>query len=236
MAALWSVAASACVGWAGDPVAVRDELSVLRPSEPGTYRLVGTARDSRTGATRRVVETYSVQPYFTRDGRQHQITDVRDSEGMSRTWETVFRPTGAYRLREAAGEASWRWEPPVLTTAAPLHAGRTWTSESTATLPDLAGTRRATSLTARSEVVDTASVTVGGTRLFAFVIEADVTTTVTDTNRVTGEATTFVTRTEGRTWFATGPMRVVKSSGTTTVDGHADGRYAITREVEIEAL
>lgn len=238
-ASLWALTGTACVvlGGGGSP-AVRDEVATLRPTEAGTYRMVGAERDSRTDETRRVVETYSVDPEFTRAGHDHQITRYRDSSGAERTWETTFRPTGAYRLHESAGTASWDWEPPLLTIAAPLRMGRTWVVQSTATLPDLGGTRRLTSVTARSEVVDTTTVSVGGERVFVLVIDATVSTSVTDTSRVDRKSETFVTRTAARTWFSPEHMRVVKSSGTTTVKGGGDGEeeYVVVRRVQLERL
>ncbi len=203
--------------------------------------MVGTERDSRTGATRRVVETYSVQPTFARDGADHQITELVDADGTLRRWETAFRTAGAYRLREAVGDASWDWAPALRSTAVPLRVGRSWTARSGAALPDLGGTQRIASVRSRSEVVDTGTVVVGGKRVFAFVIEARVTTSVADTDRVTRKVTTFVTRTTGRTWFGPKYMRVVRSAVTTTVKrqgagAEADREYTLVRTVQLEKL
>ena len=203
--------------------------------------MVGTERDSRTGATRRVVERYSVQPAFARDGADHQITELIDADGTSRRWETAFRAAGAYRLREAVADASWDWAPALRSTALPLRVGRSWTARSRAALADLAGTRRVATVRSRSQVVDTATVVVGGTRVFAFVIEARVTTSVTDTDRVTRKVTTFVTRMNGRSWFAPKYMRVVKSAVTTAVKrkgtgDEADREYVLVRRVQLERL
>ena len=235
-AALSWLATSACVGWSGGgPTALRDEVEVLRPTQAGTYRMVGTERDSRTGELRRVVETYTVDPHFTRAGSAHQLTELRDTGGAARTWETAFRPGGAFRLRETADGASWDWDPPLRTTAAPLRVGTVWRASSTARFPDLAGTRRTSRVGARSEVVDTATIDVGGRSLFTLVVDSRVRTTVTDTDRVTRRVATFVTTVAVRTWFSPRHMRVVRSAGTTTVKGR-DGGYTLTRRVEVDDL
>ncbi len=203
--------------------------------------MVGTERDSRTGVTRRVVETYAVQPAFARDGADHQITELVDADGTWRRWETAFRAAGAYRLREAVGDASWDWVPALRSVALPLRTGSSWTARSSAALPDLAGTQRVATIRARSRVVDTTTVVVGGTRVFAFVIEARVTTSVTDTDRVTRKVTTFVTRATGRSWFAPKYMRVARSVVTTAVrrkgaGAEADREYVLVRRVQLEKL
>lgn len=242
MTALCWMVSTACVGWAGgSAAAVRDEVSELGPTDPGTYRMVGTERDSRTADTRRVVETYTVQPAFARDGADHQITELADADGTFRRWETAFRAGGAYRLREAVGDVSWDWAPALRSTALPLRIGRSWTARSAARLPDLAGTQRIASVRSRSEVVDTASVVVGGTSVFTFVIDARITTSVTDTNRATREVSTFVTRTAVRSWFAPKYVLVVRSAATTTVRRQgagveADRAYHLVRRVQLEEL
>lgn len=223
----------------GGSALVLEELERVGPAEPGTYRLVGAERDSRSGRSARMVETYDVEPYFTRDGVDHQITRYRDTSGRSGSWETAFRPTGAYRLRETAGDASWTWSPALRSVALPLRAGTSWRYRGNAVLPDLHGTRRTTEVRARSEVVATERTTIAGKRVFVFVVEASVTTTVTDTDRVTREATTFVTETSGRTWFSPEHRRAVRSVGTTTVRGRPEeggGDYQLVREVEADEL
>lgn len=244
------VSSTGCIGLGSGPSpVVDDEVAAVGPTKPGTYRMVGTERDSRTGETRRVVETYIVDSEFTRGEDDHQITRYHDSEGSSRTWETAFRRTGAYRLHETAGDASWDWSPPLLSIASPLRMGRVWAAEATASLPDLAGTRRLTSVANRSRVVDTTSISVGGERVSVLVIDAAVSTTVTDTNRVDRSPTTFVSRTRVRNWFSPEHMLVVKSSGTTTVKGRVDvadddggpgavdgGEYVLVRRVQVDKL
>lgn len=239
VAAIGLATAPACVGWSGAGPAVQDEVAELHPADAGTYRMTGTERDSRTGRTRPVSETYTVQPYFTRGGDEHQVTDLTDSDGSVRTWETRFASTGAFRLRESTADSSALWVPPLRSVALPLRVGRTWTADSTATVPDLAGVRRVTRVAARSEVVGTGSVVVGGRRVFTFVIGATVTTTVIDTIRASREETRTVSRTSGRTWFAPAHMLVVRSSATTTVRGGPDGaggRYSLVRRMQLERL
>jgi hypothetical protein len=237
----WLVLGGGCVGWGGGggAVAIRDELEELEPIEAGTYELVGTERDSRTGASRRVTETYEVQPWFQRSGRKRQITGVRYQDGTSRTWETEFEAGGAYRLREAAGAASWDWDPPLLSLAVPLRPGRVWFAESRALLPDVSGVRRATHLFSRSEVVGTATVSVGNTRVFCFVIEGEITTTVTDTQRADQTKSSFVNRTEARTWFSPRHMQVVRAWSTVSVQGGTPEEpveYELVRRVELQRL
>ena len=236
---LVSVSGAGCVGFGGGSSPVPgEEEATLRPTEAGTYRMVGTERDSRTGRTRRVVETYSVDPEFTRGEVDHQITRYRDSDGSARTWETTFRRSGAYRLHETAGDSSWDWAPPLLSIASPLRVGRTWATESTSSLPDLAGTRRVTSVAGRSRVVDTTAISVAGERLAVLVIDATVSTTVTDTNRAEQTSTTYVSRTKARSWFSPEHMVVVRSSGTTTVKGRdgGDRGYVLVRRVQVDKL
>ena len=228
-----------CVGWGsgGGTLAVRDEVEELEPADAGTYQLIGSEEDSRSGTKRRVVETYEVQPWFERAGRKRQITEVRQ-DGATRTWETVFEPDGAYRLRETAGPSSWEWDPPLRSLAAPLRRGRVWFAESRALLPDVGGIRRATHVFSRSEVVGTETVSVGGTRVFCFVIEGEVTTTVTDTQRADQQKTNYSSHTESRTWFSPRHMQVVRAWSTTSVDGGGENPddYELVRRVQLERL
>ncbi|MGH9177683.1 MAG: hypothetical protein ACRD0N_03905 [Acidimicrobiales bacterium] len=230
-----------CVGWGGGggAVALRDELEELAPTDAGTYELVGTERDSRTKEVRRVAETYEVQPWFERSGHKRQITEVRYQDGASRTWETVFEADGAYRLRETAGASSWEWDPPLLSVGAPLRRGRVWFAESRALLPDVSGMRRATHIFSRSEVVGTATVSVGDTRVFCFVIEGETTTTVTNTQRADQTRSSYVNRTEARTWFSPRHMQAVRAWSTTAVQSgtlEEPEEYELVRRVELERL
>lgn len=239
--AVASVAGAGCAGTgAGDgPPLLPERLGALEPTAPGTYRMVGTEADSRTGAVSRAVETYEVEPAFPRDGDQRQITRQVDLSGALRWWETVLRSDGAFRLRESAGEASWDWAPSFRTLALPLQVGRTWRVDSTATVPDLAGVRRVSRVRSRSEVVEATTVKVDGSRVFVFVVEATVSTTVTDTDRVTRIPSTVVLETEGRTWFSLRHMLVVKSFATTRVShegGDGGDDYQLTRRLELDDL
>ena len=234
-----ATAAAGCTGWTatGSPPA-RDEVDELEPAPAGTYRLVGTEEDSRTGTTERVVETYVVEPAYTSGRAQRQRTSLDDGSGQTRRWETEYRAAGAFRLREEAGQARWDWAPALRTMAAPLQEGTTWTSAATATVPDVAGTRREIALRSRSRVRETATVTVGGTRVFAFVVESTVTTTVADTNRVTEMVTTVVTTTTGRTWFVPSRGVAVRTEARTQVTGEAlaGGGYTVVRRLQADRL
>lgn len=226
------LAAVVARGSDGDPL-LPDRLHALRPAEAGTYRMVGTERDSRTGRTVDTSETFSVEPWFEVGGVKHQITRA----GGAAEWETAFRHDGAHRLRESAGGVSQSWDPPLRTYPAPLGVGTTWTARSTATVPDVAGFRRATTVEARTEVVDAVTVEVAGRRVRAYVLDARVRTTVTSTDRADGTATTATSLTEGRSWFSPGHMLVVRSHRTTTVDGGAGGqRHEVVRRLELERL
>ena len=228
---------ASCTGWTspGGPAA-RDEVDELEPAPAGTYRLVGTEQDSRTGATARVVETYVVQPSFERGQAKRQLTSVDDGTGASREWETEYRPAGAFRLREKVAPASWEWTPPLRTLAAPLRVGREWSSAAAATVPDMAGVRRVMELQGRSTVTGTDTVGVDGTRVFAFVIEATLTTTVVDTDRVTEMTTTVVSTATGRTWFAPSRGLTVRSEVRTQVTGDTSGGYTVERRLQVEHL
>jgi hypothetical protein len=217
--------------------AADDTVTALRPVPAGTYRLVGTEHDSRTGTTRRMVETFGVEPAFTRADAPRQITSFRDLSGLSRRWETEFRPTGAYRVRETADGQAWDWAPPLRVLALPLRVGTSWTDGGAVTLPDVSGTRRATTVRIRSNVVARATLAIGGRHVPTFVIETTTTSNVTDTVRATGAVTTHMTRDVVRTWFAPSRMRVVQSSATTSVTGDpAGGGYELTRQVQADRL
>jgi hypothetical protein len=214
-----------------------DELSVLGPTEPGTYRIVGTERDSRTGRSTATSESYTVEPWFSRDGVDHQITRFEEPSGDTGHWETAFRSSGAHRLRESRNGASWEWDPPVPTLALPLSVGRSWAYESTATVPDVAGVRRVTTVSARWEVAGTDTVVVGGRRVDVFLLDSAVTTLVTDTKRVDRSVTTVSLTSEGRSEFSPEHMLVVRNTVSTTVRGDvADAPYELTRRTELERL
>ena len=218
-------------GGDGDPL-LPDRLHSLGPAEAGSYRMVGTERDGRTGRTVDTSETFTVEPWFEVDGDEHQIT-----RGDAGEWETAFRPDGAHRLRESAGGVSWTWEPPLRTYPAPLGVGTAWTARGTATVPDAAGFRRVTTVEARTEVADAATVEVAGRRVRTLVLDAWVRTTVTSTNRVDRSVTTVTSTTEGRSWFSPEHMLVVRSDRTTSVDGgDGGGRYELARRLELERL
>ena len=227
-----ALAAVVARGADGDPL-LPDRLHVLRPAEAGTYRMVGTERDSRTGRTVDTSEAFSVEPWFEVGGVKHQITRA----GGDVEWETAFRPDGAHRLRESAGGVSQAWDPPLRTDPAPLGVGTTWTARSTATVPDVAGFRRVTTVEARTEVADATTVEVGGRRVRAYVLDAWVRTTVTSTNRADGAVTTATSVSEGRSWFSPEHMLVVRSHRTTSVDGGPGGqRHEVVRRLELERL
>lgn len=220
----------------GDPL-MPDRVVALRPAEAGTYRTVGTERDSRTGRTTATAGTFRVDPWFEVDGVRHQV--VRSGgEGGPGEAETAFRPDGAVRLRESRDGVSWWWEPPLRTLAAPLSPGRSWTATATATVPDVAGYRRVRSVEARTEVVRTTTVDVGRRRVRAFVLDSWVRTTVTSTRRSDRSVTTTTYTTNARSWFSPAHMLVVRRNETTTVVGDpaAPGAYEVTRSVELRGL
>ena len=213
-------------------------MDELEPPPAGTYRLVGTEEDSRTGTIKEVAETYEVAPAFAAPGgTERQLTSLDDGSGVAREWETEYRAAGAFRLREVSGVARWSWEPAVRTLAAPLEKGVSWTSSATATVPDAAGFRRVVELQARSTVTGTATVTVSGTSVFVFLIDGTVTSTVTNTNRVTQDTTRLVTTTAGRSWFAPSRGRAVRTEVRTEVTGDVEGGgYTIVRRLRAERL
>lgn len=225
------LAAVVARGADGDPL-LPDRVDALRPAEAGTYRMVGTEWDSRTGRTVQTSETFTVEPWFDVDGVKHQITRA----GGAAEWETALRHDGAHRLRESAGGVSQSWDPPLRTYPAPLGVGTTWTARSTATVPDVAGSRRVTTVDARTTVADGATVEVAGRRVRAYVLDAWVRTTVTSTNRADGTATTATSVTEGRSWFSPEHMLVVRTHRTTSVEGHPGGRRHVVRRLELERL
>lgn len=239
LAGLLLAATSACTGWtsSGGPPA-RDRVDDLEPPPAGTYRLVGTEEDSRTGTTKEVTETYEVQPAFAApNGTVRQLTSLDDGSGVAREWETEYRDAGAFRLREVSGVARWTWEPAVRTLAAPLEKGAAWTASSTATVPDAAGFRRVVELAARSTVTGTATVTIDGTRLFVFLIDGTVTSTVTNTYRATQDTTRLVTTTAGRTWFAPSRGLAVRTEVRTEVTGDVEGGgYTVLRRLQADRL
>jgi hypothetical protein len=224
------LAALVARGADGDPL-LPDRLHALEPAEAGTYRMVGTERDSRTGRTVDTSETFTVEPWFEVNGVEHQITRMGDAG----EWETEFRPDGTHRVRESAAGVSWAWDPPLRTYAAPLGVGTTWTSRSEGTVPDAEGFRRLTTVEARTEVADAATVDVAGRRVRTYVLEAWVRTTVTSTNRVDRSVTAATSTTEGRLWFSPEHMLVVRSDRTTSVDGGVGGeRYELVRRLALE--
>ena len=228
------VMATAC---RDDAPRLPDGLSVLGPTDPGTYRIVGTERDSRTGGSVETSESYTVEPWFSRDGVDHQITRFEEPSGDTGHWETAFRSSGAHRLRESRNGASWEWEPPLRTLALPLSVGRSWAYDATATVPDLAGVRRVTTVSARWSVAGTATVVVGGHRVDVFLLDSAVTTLVTDTDRVDRSVTTVSLTSDGRSWFSPEHMLVVRNTVSTTVRGDVpDAPYELTRRTELERL
>lgn len=237
-AVLIVLAGPACTGWTapGGPIEP-DEVDELEPPSAGTYRLVGTEEDSRTG-TKEVSETYVVEPAFAAPGGvQRQITKLDDGSGVGREWETEYRAKGAFRLREVSGVARWNWDPAVWTLSLPLKEGAVWSSNAKATVPDAAGFRRVLELQTRSTVIGTETVTVAGTRVLVFLIDGTVTSTVANTNRVTQETTRLVTTTAGRTWFAPSRGLAVRSEVRTEVTGDIDGGgYTIVRRLKADRL
>lgn len=225
------LAAVVARGADGDPL-LPDRLHALRPAEAGTYRMMGTERDSRTERTVDTSEMFTVEPWFEADGVEHQITRTGGGE-----WETAFRPDGTHRLRESAGGTSWTWDPPLRTYPAPLGVGSTWTARSAATVPDAAGFRRVTTVETRTTVADAATVEIAGRRVRAYVLDAWQRTTVTSTDRADRSVTTATSITEGRSWFSPEHMLVVRSHRTTSVDGGPGGeRYEVVRRLELERL
>ena len=221
----------------GDPL-LPDRVRALGPAEAGRYRLVGTEEDSRTGRTVATAEVFTVDPWFEVDGVEHQVTRMGDVPGGEAETETAFREDGAYRLRQTAGGVSQRWEPPLLTFAAPLEVGRSWTGRSTATVPDVAGFRRVTEVRSRGEVTGATTVEVAGHRVRVLVVETWTRTTVTSTRRTDGVVTTTTRTTEGRSWFSPRHMLVVRSELATTIAGDPAGpdRYEVVRRARLERL
>jgi len=221
----------------GDPL-LPGRVDALGPAEPGTYRMVGTERDGRTGRSVGTIETFTVEPWFERAGVKHQITRFEEGSAPAGESETAFRHTGAHRLRESADGVSWWWEPPLRTVALPLEVGRSWTSRGTATVPDVAGVRRVTEHSTRTVVAGAATVVVAGRSVRVLVLEATGTTTVTLTDRVDRSVTTTTFTTEGRSWFSPEHMLVVRSARSTTVEGDParPERYEVVRRAELERL
>lgn len=234
LAVIAAVTATAC---RDDDPRLPDKLSVLGPTEPGRYRTVGTERDSRTGRSAVTSESYTVEPWFSRDGVDHQITRFEEPSGDTGHWETAFRSSGAHRLRESRNGASWEWEPAMPTVALPLSVGRSWTYDGTATLPDLAGVRRVTTVSARWKVAGVDTVVVGGRRVDVFLLDSAVTTLVTDTMRLDRSVTTVSLTSEGRSWFSPEHMLTVRNTVSTTVRGDVpDAPYELVRRTELERL
>lgn len=233
-------AAVGVVLWSGrDGLLLPDAVPTVGPSQPGTYRMVGTATDGRTGRSADATETYTVEPYFTRDGVDHQITRFDEGSGGVGHWETAFGPGGARRVRESRAGTSWAWEPPLRTLAVPVAVGTAWTSQSTAVVLDVGGVRRVTEVSARTRVARTATVEVGGSPVAVFVLETRARRRVTDTSRLDREVTTVSSLSEGTSWFSPRHMLVVRSAVTTTVQAggpEAGEAQVVTRRMRLERL
>lgn len=183
--------------------------------------MIGTEQQSPSGEQRRTVVTSTLDPAFTGEGGEHQITSFDDGAGRTGGWETELRPTGAYRVRESAGDAAWDWAPPLRTVKLPFGVGSTWGYSGTATVADVNGSRMVVRVAGRVKVARTATVKIEDRRVFAFVLDGTVTTTVTATERASGKVSTTVTETTGRSWFAPSRTLVVRTeSETTTNDGN----------------
>lgn len=200
--------------------------------------MIGTEVDRRTGQRRRTVVTSTVEPGFTRDGVEHQVTSFDDGAGRKGWWETELRPTGAYRTRESAGDASWEWSPALRTVTLPLRVASTWSYAGTATVADVDGSRMAIRVAGRFTAPETATVRVGDRRVFTFVVKGTVTTTVTRTERATGKVTTTVTESDGRSWFAPSRLLVLRTESvtTTTTEGVGGGRRRVASRAAVERL
>lgn len=226
------VLTGSCTAWAGGAgsPAVIDRVDKLRPGPAGTYRLIGTEQDGRTGERRRTAVASTVEPAFTRAGVEHQVTSFDDGAGRTGRWETELRPNGAYRVRESAGVASWDWSPPLRTVALPLRVGSAWRYSARATVGDVNGSRMVIKVTGRFTAPSTETVKVGDRRIFVFVLKGTVTTTVTRTDRLSGKVATTVTESTGRSWFAPSRTMVVRTeSVTTTTDGDRPARVVTSR-------
>lgn len=235
-----ALVASACGRDAG-PAALRP-VTQLKPLAAGVYRMIGNEKDSRELDSRELVETYEVEPAFSRDGNRHQVTHLDDpgERGESTSWEVSLRPTGAFRLRETVGEVSWTWEPPLQTMTLPIQVGRSWSSTSKALIGDQEGLRRETTVSVKGRVDSTTTVVVAGRVLRTYVIDTTIVTNGKDTVRASGSSRTFVVERTTRSWFSPDHARTVKSFSsakfTNEVDEFDRETYTISRSLRLEAL